>query len=126
MTEIGDAKVFLLLSTVGHYSLFPLLFPTSLITIKVLLLLTHTIYAFQSLYSLCPMIMVKSTLPLLNYGESLYVLGLLPLFFYDNVIHMALGLNKSLPFLPLMMTSVYCSVGVVYCWIRYYVHFLRK
>lgn len=126
VTEAGDAKVFLLLSTVGHYSLFPLLFPPSLLAMKVLLLLTYTIYAFQSLSSLCPLLIGKCTLPLLNYGESLYVLGLIPLFIYDNVIHNGLGLNKSLPFLPLMLTSVYCSVGVIYCWLRYYVYFIRK
>jgi alpha-1,3-glucosyltransferase len=63
-------------------------------------------------------------LPLLNGLESVYLLGLFPLFVFENVIHPLLGLNTRLPFLPLMLTSVYCAVGVLYFWLKYYWHFL--
>nr|CAH7718180.1 unnamed protein product [Callosobruchus chinensis] len=53
--ETADGKTFLFLSTVGHYSLFPLLFPASLLLIKVLLLLLYTVYAFHSLYKMYPL-----------------------------------------------------------------------
>lgn len=124
--EPKDAKIFLLLSTIGHYSLFPLLFPSSLLLIKVLLHLIYTLYAFQSLSSLCPLLHSNCMLPLLSISESLYVLGLIPVFIYESVIHDLLGLNKVLPFLPLMLTSVYCAVGITYCWLHYYWYFMKQ
>lgn len=121
--EVGDAKVFVLLCTVGHYSLFPLLFPSSLLAIKVLLLILHSTYVFQSLASMFPLQICKYNLPLLNTFESVYTLGLSIIFLYDNVHSLFSFLNR-FPFLPLMLTSVYCSLGVIYCWLRYYTYFL--
>lgn len=124
--ELIDAKIFLILSTVGHYSLFPLLYPNSLLVIKVFLLILHSFYAFHSLSKIYPLALCKFSLPLLAPVESLYILGLIVLFLYENVIHYVLGLDKQLPFLPLMFTSVYCSFGIIYCWLRYYMYFLYK
>lgn len=124
--EVGDAKVFVFLCTVGHYSLFPLLYPASLLAIKVLLLVLHSTYIFYSLSSLYPLQICRFNLPLLNMLESLYLCGLVPLFVYDNFVHYFLGLSERLPFLPLMLTSVYCSLGVIYCWFKYYLYFLYK
>lgn len=126
VAEVGDAKVFVLLCTLGHYSLFPLLFPASLLLIKTLLLILHSTYIFYSLSSMYPLQICKYNLPLLNMFESLYLCGFLPLFVYDNFIHQLLGLSEFLPFLPLMLTSVYCSIGVIYCWFKYYLYFLFK
>lgn len=126
VVEVGDAKVFAFLCTVGHYSLFPLLYPNSLLAIKVLLLVLHSTYVFYSLSSMYPLQICKYNLPLLNVLESLYLCGLVPLFLYDSFIHYFLGLSQSLPFLPLMLTSVYCSLGVIYCWLKYYLYFLYK
>lgn len=132
MSVLGetDAKLFLFLSTVGHYSLFPLLYPKSLLGIKLLLLLTHIAVAFGNIPSLYEVISKKvkirpmMQLPMLNYLESLYLYGLLLLCFYENVFHIAWGLEKSLPFLPLMITSVYCAIGVFYFWVAYYYYFM--
>ncbi|KAF3840487.1 hypothetical protein F7725_006349 [Dissostichus mawsoni] len=44
-----DAGIFLLLSTTGHYSLFPLLFTCAELPIKVLLMLMFTLYSFSAL-----------------------------------------------------------------------------
>lgn len=70
--------------------------------------------------------MSKCALPLLSLCESIYVLGLIPIFIYESVLHDLFGLNKIFPFLPLMLISLYCSVGIIYCWINYYVYFLKK
>lgn len=128
---ITDAKYFLLLSTVGHYSLFPLLYPKNLLGIKILMLLTHVAIAFGNIPSLYEVRTTKTVktrplmrLPMLNYIESLYLYGLLMLCFYENALHTVLGLDKQLPFLPLMITSVYCAIGVSYFFIRYYIYFL--
>lgn len=126
MVESGDAKTFLVLSTIGHYSLLPLLFPKSLLLIKTFLFLIYTAYAFYSLSSLYPFQFCKCTLPLLNIFESSYLLGLIPLFFYENFIHSIIGLEEKLPFLPLMLTSVYCSLGVIYSWLKYYIYFMYR
>lgn len=122
----GDAKVFLILSTVGHYSLFPLLFHKDLTLIKVLLMSSYTLYSFYSLPKLYPFQLCKFTLPLLNIFETVYLSGLIPIFIYDTFVHKLIGLDNSLPFLPLMITSTYCSLGVIYTWIKYYVIFLSK
>lgn len=122
--ELIDAKIFLILATVGHYSLLPLLYPNSLLVIKVLLLVLHSFYAFHSLSKIYPLAFCKYSLPLLASIESLYLLGLIAVFLYEHVIHNFLGFDEILPFLPLMLTSLYCSVGVVYCWLRYYVYFM--
>lgn len=126
VVEAGDAKAFLILSTVGHYSLFPLLFPSSLLLIKLILYLLYSCYAFYSLFKMYPLHLCKYSLPLLNSLESLYLIGLMPLFMYENIFHHMFGFSKSLPFLPLMLTSVYCSFGVTYSWLKYYIYFLNK
>lgn len=131
MSVLGDedAKMFLILSTVGHYSLFPLLYPKSLLGIKLFMLLTHVSIAFSyipPLYEVKTKVVRRSflQLPMLNYMESMYLYGLIFLCMYENVYHVVWGLHKTLPFLPLMMTSVYCAVGVMYFWVRYYQYFL--
>uniref|UniRef100_A0A2K6T222 Alpha-1,3-glucosyltransferase n=1 Tax=Saimiri boliviensis boliviensis TaxID=39432 RepID=A0A2K6T222_SAIBB len=50
--KAGDASVFLILTTTGHYSLFPLLFTAPELPIKILLMLLFTIYSISSLKTL--------------------------------------------------------------------------
>ena len=64
-------------------------------------------------------------LPLLNMVESLYLWGLVPLELYCNLGHHLLGLGDKLPFLPLLLTSIYCAVGIVYSWVKFYVTTLQ-
>ncbi|CAG9765398.1 unnamed protein product [Ceutorhynchus assimilis] len=124
--EPTEAKLFLILSTIGHYSLFPLLYPQSLIFTKTLFLILYSIYSFYSLYKINQTkATCKYTLPLLNIFESLLVLGLVAVFAYEQIIHKLLGFDKKWPFLPLMLTSFYCALGIMYCWGKYYVYFLR-
>lgn len=55
--------------------------------------------------------------PLVPAWEAAYLWGLVPLELYCAIGHRAL-LGGRLPFLPLMITSLYCAAGVVYCWSR--------
>lgn len=127
-----DGRLFLLLSPIGHYSLFPLLYPKSLLSIKIFMLLSHSAIAFGNIPRLYeqPVKPKKKPrrgflrLPMLGLLESLYVYGLILLCVYENFIHTIWGLDKNLPFLPLMMTSVYCALGVAYFWVSYYYYFL--
>ncbi|XP_031333165.1 probable dolichyl pyrophosphate Glc1Man9GlcNAc2 alpha-1,3-glucosyltransferase isoform X2 [Photinus pyralis] len=123
--ESGDAKVFLILSTVGQYSLLPLLFPQALLLIKLILYVLYCSYAFYSMSNLYPFYVCKFNLPLLNMLESMYIFGLIPLFLYDHFLHYSITL-RTYPFLPLLLTSVYCSIGIVYSWLKYYIYFLTK
>jgi hypothetical protein len=58
------------------------------------------------------------TLPLLNRLETLSVILLIPLCFYVECLHTVLHIDRILPFLPLLLTSIYCSFFIIYCWIR--------
>lgn len=127
-----DGRLFILLSTVGHYSLFPLLYPKNLLSIKIFLLLTHVAIVFGNVPALYT-VETKATkkrrrrfmrLPMIGPFESIYIYGLILLCVYENMLHVAWGLDKTLPFLPLMMTSTYCALGVFYFWIKYYHYFL--
>ncbi|XP_059481046.1 probable dolichyl pyrophosphate Glc1Man9GlcNAc2 alpha-1,3-glucosyltransferase [Neocloeon triangulifer] len=119
-----EAQIYLLLSTIGNYSLTPLLFTPLEIPLKGLLVLCHAIYAFVQLHQMFNL--QKGSLlrlPLLSRLETLYTLGLMPLFVYQHILHRLLFAD-ALPFLPLLLTSVYCAVGITYCWVTFYWHFL--
>ncbi|KAL0272987.1 UNVERIFIED_CONTAM: hypothetical protein PYX00_005773 [Menopon gallinae] len=120
-----EAQIFILLSVAGHYSLHPLLFNKFELPIKFLLILLHCVYTFTNLSFLFDEHRKHSLkLPLLTLSESLYVLGFLPLFLLDVLVIPVSGIDKKLPFLNLLLTSLYCSLGVCYCWFKYYSHFL--
>lgn len=68
--------------------------------------------------------------PLLSPLESLYLLGLIPVAVLCEVLQagvfpQGLGQQK-MPFLPLLLTSVYCSLGICYSFLRLYVSLLRQ
>ncbi|CAH1778366.1 unnamed protein product [Owenia fusiformis] len=107
-------RIFLLMSTVGHFSLLPLIFTKAETPIKICMLVAYQGFAFISLNKYYNRKSQGFSLPLLNKLESLYTLGLVPLLLYTECVHRLIGLQQRLPFLPLMMTSVYCAIGVVY------------
>lgn len=115
-----DASIFLILSTTGHYSLFPLLFTSAETTTKILLMLAYSVFAFSSLGYIYKSNWSWRSLPLLNSLESLYIVGLIPLEVWNSAIFPFLDFSEQFPFLPLMLTSVYCSFGIVYSWIKFY------
>ena len=59
--------------------------------------------------------MLADEQPLLGRGQLAYLLGLAPLELYCAFLHAALW-RGALPFAPLMLTSAYCAVGVVFFW----------
>lgn len=64
-------------------------------------------------------------LPIVEWYEAWYLYGLVFLEFYCGAIHPFTALAVKLPFLPLMLTSVYCTIGVVWAWILFYVDTLK-
>ncbi|XP_055298982.1 probable dolichyl pyrophosphate Glc1Man9GlcNAc2 alpha-1,3-glucosyltransferase [Sitodiplosis mosellana] len=117
-----EAKNIWFLSIVSHFSLFPLLFKSNLVVIKIGLLVTHTLIITNSLRSLWPSVSRK----IVPIHELLYSVGLFGILFYEFCIQYLLNLDKRLPFLPLLLTSVYCSIGIIYFWLKYYAKFLFK
>ncbi|GAA6228299.1 probable dolichyl pyrophosphate Glc1Man9GlcNAc2 alpha-1,3-glucosyltransferase isoform X1 [Lates japonicus] len=116
-----DAGIFLVLTTTGHYSLFPLLFTPAELPIKVSLMLMFTVYSFTALRKLH-----SSQGPLLRPLEIIYLLGLVAVGIACEVVFPLSPWQQRLPFLPLLATSVYCSVGVCYSFLRLYVSLLRR
>lgn len=118
----NEAKYTWFLSIVSHFSLFPLLFKSNLAVIKIGLLATHTLIVTNSVKSLWPSVSRK----IVPIHELLYTVGLVGILFYEFFIQYALNLDKRLPFLPLLLTSVYCSIGIIYFWLKYYAEFLFR
>mmetsp|Transcript_37740 Transcript_37740/g.108790 ORF Transcript_37740/g.108790 Transcript_37740/m.108790 type:complete len:567 (+) Transcript_37740:1-1701(+) len=119
-----DAKIYLLVSWVGHYSLFPLLFEAREEPIKVIFFLLHVVASFWLLdrhhrlrqqEAKTQPVGVAFALP-----EKLYLAGLAPLYIFTNLLHPVLFKARDgsirLPFLPLLLTSVYCALGLAYAW----------
>ncbi|KAM9846223.1 dolichyl pyrophosphate Glc1Man9GlcNAc2 alpha-1,3-glucosyltransferase [Aulostomus maculatus] len=116
-----DAGIFLLLTTTGHYSLFPLLFTPAELPIKVALMLMFTIFSFTALRKLH-----SGQRALLHPLEVSYLLGLVAVAIACELIFPLSPWQQKLPFLPLLVTSVYCSLGVCYSFLRLYVSLLRQ
>ncbi|CAO2613777.1 Probable dolichyl pyrophosphate Glc1Man9GlcNAc2 alpha-1,3-glucosyltransferase [Lemmus lemmus] len=117
--KAGDAATYLILTTTGHYSLFPLLFTAPELPIKVFLMLLFTVYSVSSLKTL-----FRKEKPLLNWMETAYLLGLGPLEVCCELIFPLTSWKLKYPFIPLLLTSVYCAVGITYAWARLYVSVL--
>ncbi|XP_030055945.1 dolichyl pyrophosphate Glc1Man9GlcNAc2 alpha-1,3-glucosyltransferase [Microcaecilia unicolor] len=116
-----EAGIYLILATTGHLSLFPLLFTTPEFPIKILLMLLFTLYSFSSLKTL-----FRKEGPLLNWPETLYLTGLVPLEVICEAVYPLTAWNERLPFIPLLLTSVYCAFGISYAWLRLYVTVLTE
>ncbi|XP_074716521.1 dolichyl pyrophosphate Glc1Man9GlcNAc2 alpha-1,3-glucosyltransferase isoform X2 [Strix uralensis] len=116
-----DAGIYLLLTTIGHFSLFPLLFTPPELPIKILLMLLFTVYSFSSLNSL-----FRRERPLLNWLETIYLIQLVPLEIFCEIIFPLTPWKRHFPFVPLLLTSVYCALGVTYAWLKLYISVLTE
>jgi alpha-1,3-glucosyltransferase len=112
-----EAQASLFLTIFGLYSLTPLLFTSELILVKLSLFAVYVgfnIFAYKELYQH----------QILNVVEKIYSAGILILPLYEFFIQYALKLDQKLPFMPLLLTSVYCSLGMIYFWLKFYVGYL--
>ncbi|XP_014483319.1 PREDICTED: probable dolichyl pyrophosphate Glc1Man9GlcNAc2 alpha-1,3-glucosyltransferase [Dinoponera quadriceps] len=117
-TDEEDARTFIILSSTGHTALFPLLYPDNLSPLKIILSLTYALMSIVTLTS-------HHGKSLLRLHEWLYVIPLPLVTIYETMLHKLL-FGDRLPFLPLAFTSIYCAIGVTYCWILYYCIYLRN
>lgn len=127
MDSLEDAKHYFVLSIVSCYSLFPLLFENQEYPIKVMLLLTYATLmwvGFSSHFA------AKSPQEGKKVNESgsvvrknsfigwisfSYLLGIVAIELWSQVFHHYV-FGSRFPFLPLIMVSLYCGVGMMYSW----------
>ncbi|KAJ7961854.1 Alpha-1,3-glucosyltransferase [Quillaja saponaria] len=140
--SLGEARHYFLLSIVSCYSLFPLLFETQEYPIKVLLLLLHSILmwlGFSAQFFETAAAAATATVPrkkrvdnsgpdsssnaiiekrgfVIGWVEKSYLVGLAAVEIWGQFLHPLL-LGDKLPFVPLMLISIYCAFGIMYSWI---------
>lgn len=111
-----DAKSLLILTSTGHVSLLPLLFTPLESVLRCLIVLTYTLFMFkwnQSYYN------ISNVWKCLNLLEWTYLFGLVVVVVFDTVFPW-IAILQRFTFLPLMIYSIYCSLGLIYCWLRLY------
>ncbi|KAG0200162.1 glycosyl transferase [Mortierella sp. GBA30] len=128
-----DVRSFLMVSLAGYIGLWPLFFTRQETLIKVLITVLWFVIVGTGLDQCIPK-RSKKGLSLTGAGSSsinhsllrhftalerLYVFGCVAVQLYTNVIHEAIFGEDKFAFLPLMVTSVYAAVGVVYGWLLY-------
>ena len=112
-----EAGSSLFLTIFGLYSMTPLLFTNEMILVKLSLFVLHVAFnflAFKKLYKF----------KLLHVHERIYSMGIILLPLYEHIIQYILKFDERFPFMPLMITSVYCSIGMTYFWLRFYCQYL--
>ncbi|XP_073395060.1 dolichyl pyrophosphate Glc1Man9GlcNAc2 alpha-1,3-glucosyltransferase-like [Physcomitrium patens] len=132
--RLEDARAFLFLSVVSTYSLFPLLFESKEYPIKVTLLLLYALVIwlnFSQLFgtstkdsgdlkakaaSNTELNVQETVKPLIGPVEGAYLGGIMVIEIYGQCFH-PLFFGGSFPFVPLMLTSVYCALGMTYYWL---------
>lgn len=110
--SLDDARHYFLLSIVSYYSLFPLLYEAQEYPINVLLLLLHTILMWLGFSA---QFAKKGGFGIGWVGKS-YLLGILVVEIWGRFLH-PYFLGEKLPFLPLVLISFYCALGMMYSWI---------
>ncbi|XP_026849147.1 probable dolichyl pyrophosphate Glc1Man9GlcNAc2 alpha-1,3-glucosyltransferase [Drosophila persimilis] len=111
-----DARYAYILGIAGYFSLFPLLFDIDLYVPRYSLYLSYMAMLYGQLYR------IFSGFKGFHWLEWAYMLGFIAIPLYEHIISRLLGLHIRLPFMPLLLTSTYSALGVVYFFGRYYLY----
>ncbi len=104
-------KLFIIMSVAGSFSLFPLIFKQAELPTKTLILTAFYLFCTNRLKSIMEFKW--------NVIEFMYLSGFIVLHLYVELGH-SIVFGTRLEFLPLMITSLYCSIGIGSSWIRFY------
>jgi alpha-1,3-glucosyltransferase len=138
--SVDDAKVYLLMSWVGHISLFPLLEERREVPTKILFTSIHMLLSYVSLdryhRSEQRAIHIEQSRRGIRFNslEHLYLCGLGVLLLFVEFIHPIFFVKYNadnekivmMPFLPLLMMSIYCASGLIYTWYLSYKQYVSK
>ena len=113
-----EARSYVILNFVGNFSLFPLLHEDRETVIKVFLLFFNHVITITSLQHKRSN-KQKQSMTCLQYC---YFIMFAPLFFLCRYFHL---ISKTLEFLPLIIYSLYCSIGILTEFITLYIHFMN-
>ncbi|XP_024544555.1 probable dolichyl pyrophosphate Glc1Man9GlcNAc2 alpha-1,3-glucosyltransferase [Selaginella moellendorffii] len=127
--SMDNANDYLFLSTVCYYSLFPLLYEAREYPIKVLVLLLYSTLlwdCFSNYFSVKvdgkgedKSKASRHSRTALGRLKSSYLAGMILIEIYGQFGHRFL-FPQRLEFLPLMLVSAYCSIGVFYIWVQWF------
>lgn len=145
VTDRTSARLFLRMSTLGHFGLLPLLHKPTELLLKILLhscylvlsiTLLEKIHHTKSLSSsgICSMLEeenigsapscplpVQSDLdtgPLLKTWDKIGLGMMAFILLYTESLHFVIFGHDKMEFLPLLITSVFCAVGLIMCWFQ--------
>ncbi|KAG0144343.1 hypothetical protein CROQUDRAFT_47424 [Cronartium quercuum f. sp. fusiforme G11] len=113
-------RTWMIASSAGIFGLFPLLIKPAETPIKIL----YTVIWCSLVYTILKKNLFRPTLStsslLLIMAENTYISGFALVQAYVSVIHQFLfgGTGSSMDFLPLMITSIYCSIGIIWAYVR--------
>ncbi|KAL7454295.1 hypothetical protein ACHAWC_005933, partial [Mediolabrus comicus] len=114
-TSCYSARLFIRTSYLGIFALLPLLFRTEELLLKVALYITWLSGAIACLDEAIPK--MKGNEKLLTGFDYIAFVFMACLLIFMEVIH-PIFFSPKLEFLPLMATSVFCAVGLLYCWME--------
>lgn len=127
-----EANIFLLVSITGCYSLLPLLHEPAETPTKLLIFSLYFFYTYKGLHVLWfgeAEVTTTAALKqiddnvhgsLMRTYERYYLIGLIAIQAFTSFGSQLSGLESRMPFLPLLLTSLYCSLGVFYSWLKLY------
>ncbi|KIY67436.1 glycosyltransferase family 57 protein [Cylindrobasidium torrendii FP15055 ss-10] len=110
-------RTYMICSIAGIFSLFPLLFTPAESVIAVLYSGLWLVIVYQSISKRVYELPGTFALAILDIVERLYLAGFILLQAFLTVWHLAKP-QEQYAFLPLMLTSVYCAVGMVWGFVR--------
>lgn len=112
------------LAVAGHLCLFPLLFTPAEFPIKTAYTICWLIVFLYAFDRLAP-VAVRPRTFLFDRFSLLYIFVSIPLIVYCSLLH-GLVFGEKYEFLPLMITSSYCALGVVSSWLGFMVVFFTS
>ena len=125
----GDARVYMLLSWIGHFSLLPLLFEIREQPLQLFAYVLHVIASYITLDTYMQneerKMRIKETGVVFKWYQLMYLCGFIPLYIFTHIVHPLFFINR-MEFLPLLLISIYCSIGMIHVWYLIYFQFKRR
>ena len=131
LTSVEHARLFLRLSTLGHFGLLPLLFQPTELLMKICLNVSFLVLSLHLLERIHndnddddykdgnDDVYEKKRIHLLTRWDKIGLGIMVLILIFAEVIHpLLLRPMDKFEFLPLMMISLWCAIGHLYCWIH--------